>query len=260
MNINAANALLKNLEEPPSRTRVHPDRPFARQPAADDPLALPDGPASSRSATTTLIAALARGRHADAGRRRAAGAARRAPAAARATAILLTAVWRAGNRRGARRARRRGEPRRRRRAPAGRCGRRPRPARSSSTCSTAMRSTFWREPPAQAAPSAATSARADTLSRGLAGSRGLRYAETETYNLDRKQHALNMIVRLQRHASNVTPHPCIARWRFAVADALFHRDHFHSDIANGCIHVTRKILPHHADLLSERQAAYRPCL
>ena len=53
MNINAANALLKNLEEPPSRTRFHPDRPFARAAAADDPLALPDrAPAAARRSRT----------------------------------------------------------------------------------------------------------------------------------------------------------------------------------------------------------------
>ena len=42
MNVNAANALLKNLEEPPSRTLFMLIAPFARPPPADDPLALPD--------------------------------------------------------------------------------------------------------------------------------------------------------------------------------------------------------------------------
>ena len=45
MNTNAANALLKNLEEPPSRTLFILIAHSIGRPAADDPLALPDFPA-----------------------------------------------------------------------------------------------------------------------------------------------------------------------------------------------------------------------
>ena len=41
MNDNAANALLKMLEEPPSRVPADPDQPRAGTSVADDPLALP---------------------------------------------------------------------------------------------------------------------------------------------------------------------------------------------------------------------------
>jgi hypothetical protein len=74
--------------------------------------------------------------------------------------------------------------------------------------------------------------------------------ETETYNLDKKQHALGMIIRL-------TVSPC----RMAIASpmryltATLPKSPFRT-----AFHVTRKILHHYPDLLSERQAAYRPCL
>ncbi len=58
MNANAANALLKVLEEPPERTRAAADQPCAGQPAADDPLALPADWASRRWTPTMLLAVL----------------------------------------------------------------------------------------------------------------------------------------------------------------------------------------------------------
>ena len=41
---NGANALLKNLEEPPPNTRLPPRQPRAGAPRADHPLALPRAP------------------------------------------------------------------------------------------------------------------------------------------------------------------------------------------------------------------------
>ena len=61
LNINAANALLKSLEEPPTRGAVPADRVGAEPAAADHPLALPAagaGAAGGRSAARGVEAAL----------------------------------------------------------------------------------------------------------------------------------------------------------------------------------------------------------
>ena len=128
INRNAANALLKMLEEPPPRAAAAAGQPRAGPPAADHPLALPPAGAAAAAARPSLpswssstcpscrrpsarpLAAAGRGQHrprAGAGRARRAGALPRAdrrcwPACRSSTPARMHALRRPAGRRGAR--------------------------------------------------------------------------------------------------------------------------------------------------------------
>ena len=170
-------------------------------------------------------------------------------------AILLSAVWRARDRRGA------GSP-----GDGGAISTSPSPigwptrsAGATRTCSsrssTGMRSTCLPRP--RATPRCrATSSAPSRFSEAWQEAR-IAIDETETYNLDRKQHALNMI-----DTAATTRFECDGALGAGMALAVPMRylppiHYLHSERLH---HVTRKILSDHADLLSERQAAYRPRL
>ncbi len=195
MNVSAANALLKNLEEPPSRTVFILISHSPGGLLADDPLALPDGPVLAARRQDDLVAALSTIRH-PAARRRGLPGRRwpnaRAAACAWRSCSRSMAGWRSPRR-----------PTTIVRAPSLDIPGAHRLADAVAGRDRAIQFDIFNRHVldllADAASAAALKGDAARAGRYSQDWQDIRVAveETETYNLDRKQHALNMIVRLQ---------------------------------------------------------------
>ena len=169
---------------------------------------------------------------------------RRAGAAPR-NAIMLADYGGVGDRRGAGRARRcRADPASRRDAPARRCGAAAATRRSRSASSTRTRLDLLARGCERGRANRRPCAAPTECPRLWQESR-IAIPDTETYNLDRKQHALSMISSSQRHASNVTLSP--ARDGIRRRCALFHPRSFslhcerHASMAREKFYITTAI-------------------